>query len=95
MAVHVTEKNDLVLLMVNTDKLFCKVDSWVKQTRWVWPSPIKISTNHVASIVSNYDSVWVKHGHNLKDKRVPQQLCLSIVLLQQELDCPMDHERCV
>ena len=81
--------------MVDLDELFRKVNRWVKYTRWIWPPPIEISTDHVASIVTNDDSIWIKHRHNLKDERVPQQLRFSVVLQQQELDRTMYHKRSI
>lgn len=63
----------------------------MEQSRWVRPATVKVSTDHVTPIVSYDDAVRVQHGYNFKDEGVSEELCLSIVLLQEELNCPVDH----
>jgi hypothetical protein len=90
--VHVAEQNHLVLAMVCRDELFSIVNSRMYEPRWVGPPTIQISSNEIASIISNNDTIRIKHGDDLEYKGIPQQLGIFVVLLKQELDGSLNHE---
>jgi hypothetical protein len=58
-SVHVTEKNDLVLLVVCGNQFLRVVNGRVQKARRVWPATIQISATEVASVVANYNPVGV------------------------------------
>ena len=90
---HVAEEYDLVLPVVSRHELLGEVDCWVEQARRIWPSSVQVTADHVAAIVADYNSVRVQHGNYFEDEGVSQELSLSIVLLQQELNRTMNHKR--
>ena len=92
MPVHVTEEDHLILAVVGSHQLLGEEDGWVQHSGRVGPAAIQVATDHVAAVVTGGHAVRIQHGHYLEDKGVPQQLCLPIVRLQQELDGAVHHE---
>ena len=59
MTMEVTVKKDSMIYCTGFCMHFGVVDRWVKQLRWISPSPVQVSTKDVTPIVPINDSVRV------------------------------------
>ena len=95
MAMHVTEQNDLILLVVRSNKFLRIVNSGVEDFGRIRPSSIQISSHHVTSIIASHYSIRVEHWDYFENECVSQQLRLFVILLKQKFNRTMNHELCV
>lgn len=61
---------------------------------WVGVLAVQIHGLETASVVSNYDSVWIDHRHYFEDEAVAQGLG-DLVLAHKKLDQALHDERAV
>lgn len=64
----------------------------VQVARRVRPAAVQVRAGKVAAVIAYNHTVRVQHRNDFEDKRVAKQLGVLVVLLQQEIDCALDHE---
>ena len=70
MSVDVTNQKDFPILLELLNQHLGMIDAWVQLLVRLNPLAIQVHTSKIASGVSIYDSVRVKHRDDLKDKVV-------------------------
>jgi hypothetical protein len=68
MTVNVAEEENVSRLQSFLHHDFGVVDSWVKLRAWSLPLSIKVYSSERAPVVSNNDSIRVKHRHYFEYK---------------------------
>ena len=68
----VTDQEDFTILLEFLNQHLGMIDAWVQLFVRLYPLAVQVHTGEIASGVSIYDSVRVKHWDDLKDKVVSQ-----------------------
>ena len=90
MPVEVAVQNYFSLLMHVPDELFSVKYGRVQQPIWLLPLAVEVAADEGTSVISVYDAIWVKHGHNPNHKVLSQ---LFAFLAQQLIYEPIHHMR--
>ena len=65
----------------------------MEQLGWVDPPSVQVHSQDIAPVVPLGHSIRVQHRNYLEDEGLAEELGLSVVLLQEEVDDPLHHER--
>eukprot|EP00350_Pseudokeronopsis_sp_OXSARD2_P008100 CAMPEP_0170550902 /NCGR_PEP_ID=MMETSP0211-20121228/8912_1 /TAXON_ID=311385 /ORGANISM="Pseudokeronopsis sp., Strain OXSARD2" /LENGTH=390 /DNA_ID=CAMNT_0010857721 /DNA_START=52 /DNA_END=1224 /DNA_ORIENTATION=- len=92
MPMHITEDQNLMVYVHLSGEELGVVDCGVEELGGVDPAPVQVHSQDIASVVSLGHSVRIQHRNYLEDEGLSEELSLSVVLLEQEVDDPLHHK---
>ena len=89
---NITVEEDVSALKSLSHHHLCWAVLWALFHAWSNPLPIEIQSTQWASIVTNDNTIWIKHWNDFKDKVISQVLG-NFIFTDQELQYTFHNER--
>jgi hypothetical protein len=88
---QVTKEMNSSFLVTLLHKLLSVIYCWMNNFRRRFPTAVQITARKRATVISIYDSIRIQHGNDFENKIFPEEPCLNIVRISDELNNTAHH----